>query len=52
MCSFTGEMMNKENEYRMEECKHCGNKTKLDIVARHMDTYRGNFDCDVVFCPG
>ena len=39
--------MNKENEYRMEECKHCGNKTKLDIVARHMDIYRGNFDCDV-----
>lgn len=39
-------MKTKEN-YLIEECRHCGNKTKLDIVGHYKEEYREVFDCNI-----
>lgn len=30
-------MIKSKENYRIEECRHCGNKTKLDIVGKHTE---------------
>ena len=39
-------MQSKEN-FIIEECRHCGNKTKLDIVAKHSEQYHEDFCCSI-----
>ena len=40
-------MKNKEN-YIIEECRHCGNKTKLDIMGKY--TEYGDPEYDYAWC--
>ncbi len=37
--------MEKGVGYIIEECRHCGNKTKLDIVARYNERFDEDFCC-------
>mgnify|MGYP004500750273 CR=1 FL=1 len=39
-------MQSKEN-FIIEECRHCGNKTKLDIVAKYNERYSDDFCCSI-----